>query len=120
MRPFPPDREVRPIVLLLLLVSAASARSGDGLVLDGIPDEPLWADALVFDRFQVTVPYTLGTPSHPTRALLRALPEGLAVAFVVEQPPGTPRVRPRAARDSGVSADRVNHAVDFDGDGRSA
>ncbi len=111
---------MRPTVLLLLLVAAAPARGDAGLVLDGIPDEPLWSQAQVFDRFQVTVPYTLGAPTHPTRALLRALPEGLAVAFVAEQPPGTPRVRPRAARDSGINADRVNFAVDFDGDGRIA
>ena len=97
-----------------------SAVAADGLHLDGIPDETLWQDAQAFDQFRVTVPYTLDAPHHPTKALLRALPEGLAVAFIVEQPPGTPRVKPRAGRDSDTQADRVNFAVDFDGDGRLA
>lgn len=102
-----------------LLATPAFAES-DSLRLDGIPDEALWGEARVFDDFRVTVPYTLAAPTHPTRALLRALPEGLAVAFVVSQPAGTPRLRPRAGRDGNVNADRVNFAVDFDGDGRLA
>lgn len=111
---------MRLLPTLALLLAAPAAPASADLVLDGIPDEPAWARARVFDRFVVTDPYTLGAPAHPTRALLRALPEGLAVAFVASQPAGTPRVRPRAARDAGAQADRVNFAVDFDGDGRVA
>lgn len=102
---------------LLALTAPAAARE---LVLDGIPDEALWQKARVFDDFRVTDPYTLATPSHATVARMRALPEGLAVSFVCEQPASTPRVKPRAARDARGNADRVNFAVDFDGDGRLA
>jgi hypothetical protein len=102
---------------LLLLPGAPAAGT---LRLDGIADEAFWAQAQVFDDFRVTDPYTLSAPTHPTVARLVALPEGLAVSFVCEQPASTPRVRPRAGRDAGSDADRVNVAVDFDGDGRLA
>ncbi|MGO1719832.1 MAG: DUF5916 domain-containing protein [Luteimonas sp.] len=103
-----------------LLIPAFAASAAGELRLDGIADEALWRDAQVFDDFRVTSPYTLDPATHPTRALLRSLPEGLAVAFVVEQPRDVPRLKPRAGRDANVDADRVNFSVDFDGDGRLA
>lgn len=115
------SRILQHILLSVVLFPAcAGARASDELRLDGIPDEALWQGAHAFDQFKVTVPYTLAEPSHSTRALLRSLPEGLAVAVIVDQPAGVPRLKPRAARDSGISADRINFAVDFDGDGRVA
>ena len=110
----------RCTALACLLLSTATAGAADGLRLDGIPDEPLWREARVFDEFRVTSPYTLDPATHPTRAMLRSLPEGLAVAIVAEQPRGVPRLKPRAGRDANVDADRVNFSVDFDGDGRLA
>ncbi len=109
---------VRCSALACLLLLGATAGAAEGLRLDGIPDEPLWREARVFDDFRVTSPYTLDPATHPTRAMLRSLPEGLAVAIIAEQPRGVPRVKPRAGRDANVDADRVNFSVDFDGDGR--
>ena len=116
----------RTLLIVLLtgfsaLSPPTSAQDGE-LHLDGIADEALWRDSRThrFEDFQVTVPWTLARPAHPTRALLRSLPEGLAVAIIVDQPANVPRVKPRAARDSSVAADRINFAVDFDGDGRIA
>lgn len=106
--------------LLLALASAPAAAAGESLRLDGIPDEALWSQAQVFDDFRVVVPYTLSPATHATVARLVSLPEGLAVAFVCEQPPSTPRLKPRAVRDASVPADRVNVAIDFDGDGKLA
>jgi hypothetical protein len=111
-----------PVLPALALLSALASgpAAASVLKLDGIPDEPIWHDAQVFDDFRITNPYTLGPPTHATVARLLALPEGLAVAFVCDQPAGTPRVKPRANRDGGSNADRVNFAVDLDGDGRLA
>lgn len=111
---------VRPLVGLLLAAALPAVAGEPALRVDGIINEDLWAQARSFDDFRVTQPYTQATPTHPTRALLLSLPEGLAVAFMVTQPPGTARVKPRAGRDAGIEADRVNVAVDFDGDGRQA
>jgi hypothetical protein len=111
-----------PAVLGLLLPFASGvtvAATGE-LRLDGVADEPMWAQAQVFDDFRVTTPYTLDAPGHPTVARILSLPEGLAVAFVCAQPASTPRVKPRAIRDADSNADRVNVAIDFDGDGRIA
>ncbi len=107
------------VPLLAALAPPAIGLASD-LKLDGVPDEAIWQQAQVFDEFRVTNPFTLATPTHRTTARLLALPEGLAVAFVCEQPPGTPRVKPRANRDGSSNADRVNFAVDLDGDGRLA
>lgn len=104
----------------LLATALPAAAAPSALQLDGVPDEALWANAQVFDDFRVTQPFTQSAPTHPTKALLQSLPEGLAVAFVVSQPAGTERFRPRAGRDAFVEADRVNFTVDFDGDGRQA
>ena len=106
--------------MLTALVLTTGSASGSELKLDGIPDEAIWQRAQVFDDFRITNPYTLAPPTHSTVARLLALPEGLAVSFVCEQPAGTPRVKPRANRDGSSNADRVNFAVDFDGDGRLA
>ena len=114
-----PTRPIASFLALAALLLLPPAAAGE-LVLDGIADEAFWQDAQVFDDFRVTDPYTLVTPTHPTVARLVALPEGLAVSFVCEQPADTPRVKPRAGRDVGGDADRVNFAVDFDGDGRLA
>lgn len=116
-------RAMLALALACAAIPATPAQAQDSeLRLDGIPDEALWQSAQthVFAPFQVTVPYTLAAPTYPTRALLRSLPEGLAVAIVAQQPADAPRVKPRAARDSGAHADRINFAVDFDGDGRVA
>ncbi len=110
-----------PILLAAsALLSLPGAPVAGSLVLDGIPDEAFWREAQVFDDFRVTAPYTLAAPTHSTVARLASLPEGLAISFVCQQPASTPRVRPRAGRDAGSHADRVNVAVDFDGDGRLA
>jgi len=108
------------ILLPLLALLITTTASADELKLDGVPNEALWQEAKSFDDFRVTDPYTLTQPTHPTRALLRSLPDGIAVAFIAEQPNGTPRLKPRAARDAQVNADRVNFSIDFDGDGRIA
>lgn len=108
----------RCLAAACLSLATASAGAAEGLRLDGIPDEPLWREAQVFDDFRVTSPYTLDPATHPTRALLRSLPEGLAVAIIAHQPRDVPRLKPRAGRDANVDADRVNFSVDFDGDGR--
>src|SRR5690606_16424908 len=123
--PFPRPRAGPPMPLsprclaaACLSLATASAGAAEGLRLDGIPDEPLWREAQVFDDFRVTSPYTLDPATHPARALLRSLPEGLAVAIIAHQPRDVPRLKPRAGRDANVDADRVNFSVDFDGDGR--
>ncbi|MFB9069600.1 hypothetical protein [Pseudofulvimonas gallinarii] len=66
-----------PVLPALALLSALASgpAAASVLKLDGIPDEPIWHDAQVFDDFRITNPYTLGPPTHATVARLLALPE---------------------------------------------
>jgi len=102
-----------PLILALLMAPAAHA----ALVIDGIADEPEWQQAQVFDRFQVIQPYTLAAPRHASVARLIGTPEGIAVAFDLQQPAGTARQKVRTARDADIPGDRVNVYVDFDANG---
>ncbi|MEZ0470789.1 DUF5916 domain-containing protein [Luteimonas salinilitoris] len=90
------------------------------ITVDGRLDEPEWATAQRFTDFRVTQPYTRGTPRLRTEARLLSTPEGIAVAFINQQPPGVPRVKPRIERDQRRASDRVNFIIDFDADGKIA
>ncbi len=108
------------LLLVALFWHCAPARAA--IVVDGRADEVEWAQALRYDAFKVTDPYRLNTPDAgmETRARLLSTPEGIAVAFLVEQKAGVARVKPRLQRDQRREADRVNFMIDFDGDGRTA
>ena len=73
------------------------------VVVDGKLDEPEWAAARRFDNFKVVEPFRLTAPSSgtTTQARLISTPEGIAVAFIVEQAALVPRVKPRLERDQG-------------------
>jgi hypothetical protein len=75
------------IWLLLPEIGSAS------ITVDGRPDEPAWSSAQKFDDFVVVDPLSLDTPKVSTAAWVLPLPEGLAVAFICEQPPEGPRAR---------------------------
>ena len=108
--------------LALALSMGSSNTVQAAVVVDGKLDEPEWAAARRFDNFKVVEPFRLTAPSSgtTTQARLISTPEGIAVAFIVEQAESVPRVKPRLERDQGSSVDRVTFMIDFDGDGRVA
>jgi hypothetical protein len=98
-------------MLLFTLPAAVHAE----LAIDGRLDEPDWAEAQVFEDFTVIQPLTYNTPRWKTEARLLSLPEGLAVAFVCEQPEET-RTRTVTQRDTDrFDADAVSLTIAFDG-----
>ena len=103
----------------LLAVCAADGAFGQ-ITIDGRLDEPEWLDAEVFTDFRVVEPYTLAAPRHPTEVRLLGTPQGIAIAFRCEHPPGTPRHKEQTPRDSDNDGDRVNIYIDLDADGRVA
>jgi len=105
--------------LLLCHLLSAVANAAD-LRIDGQPDEPVWQQAQVFDQFVAVEPYTQAAPPYQQRVRIVSLPEGLAVAFDIEQPAGVLRTKPQTQRDQLDTADRVNLIVDFDGKGQTA
>ena len=84
--------------------------------IDGRLDESEWANAKIFRNFAVIDPFTLDTPRVSTETRILSLPEGLAVAFICEQPPEETRTRTITMRDaSSFNSDYVSLMIDFDG-----
>jgi hypothetical protein len=84
-------------------------------------DEPDWAEAQSFGDFVVIDPLTYDTPRLNTEARILSTPEGIAVAFICEQPEGEPRTRTITQRDAmKFDSDCVTLMVDFDGTGKIA
>ena len=84
--------------------------------VDGRLDEPEWAESQSFRDFVVIEPLTYDTPRMQTEARILSVPEGLAVAFICEQPEET-RTRTITQRDSEFDSDSVSLLIDFDGRG---
>jgi hypothetical protein len=110
----------RPTLVLLILLTCAPAQAA--IVIDGRADEPEWEQAARYGDFKVTDPYRLSSPDPGmgTQARLQSTPEGIVVAFQVDQKAGVSRLKPRLERDQKREADRVNFMIDFDADGRTA
>jgi len=91
------------------------------ITINGIPDETEWASAQSFRDFVVINPLTLETPRLATETKVLSLPEGLAVAFICEQPPEEARTRTQTLLDAArFDSDSVSLMIDFDGTGKIA
>ena len=99
------------IVLLFFPCSAFAA-----IDIDGRLNEPEWANAQRFKDFAVVDPFTLEKPGLSTEALVLSTPDGLAVAFICEQPGDENQTRTKTQRDAtDFDADSVSLMIDFDG-----
>ena len=110
---------MNPPHFLAALALAAASLPAAAVTIDGRIDAAEWAQARHVTEFVRVQPIDGAEPALRTEAWLLATPEGLAVAFRAEQPPGVPRTTQRTRRDQGGALDRVNLMVDFDGDGRT-
>jgi len=105
------------VILLFFTICLSSPCVGFAAInVDGLLDESEWGEAQSFRDFVVIDPLTLATPRIPTEARLISLPEGLAVAFICEQPPEETRTSTITSRDAGsFDSDYVSLMIDFDG-----
>lgn len=88
--------------------------------VDGLLDEPEWAQAQRFTEFVVIDPLTLEKPALSTEAFVVSSPDGLLVGFICEQQEAI-RTRTITERDAdSFDADSVSLMVDFNGDGQIA
>jgi len=105
--------------LVLLVASATPFAAQAQIVVDGQLDEPQWNAAVRCRDWRRTEPFALDTPRYATETRIASLPEGLAVAFVVDQPPAERRIRTRTPRDTDrLSGDYVQLLIDFDATGQ--
>lgn len=91
------------------------------LKIDGRLEESDWENAQSFRDFVVISPLTYGTPKFPTEARILSTPEGIAVAFICDQPSGESRTRTITQRDAmKFDSDSVTLMIDFEGSGKIA
>lgn len=110
----------KKIITLLFLLTVACVSgpfaASAAINVDGRIDEPEWATAQKFKDFAVVDPYTLEKPPLATEAVVLSTPEGLAVAFICEQPKKEDRTHTVTQRDAqNFDADSVSLMIDFDG-----
>lgn len=107
-----------------LLLAAACTRidvAHAAIEIDGRLDEPEWQDAVQCTDWRRTQPFARDEPRYHNEVRLRALPEGLAAAFVIDQPPSERRMKPRTPRDAAnLTGESVSLIVDFDATGQVA
>lgn len=113
----PTDDPMRTTLTLAIL--AALAPAAHAVEIDGVIGEGEWAQARHVTDFRLTQPLSRAPAPQPTQAWVQSTPDGLAVAFRMEQAASIPRTRERSQRDDNGPVDRVNVYVDFDGDGRT-
>ncbi len=89
------------------------------IVIDGQISQGEWQGARHVTDFRQVQPLTGKPGSLPTEAWIKAMPDGLAVAFRCVQPATVTRTTRRVQRDFEDQVDRVNVMIDFDGDGRT-
>lgn len=112
---------VNAAMLSLIAFLVAPVTAFGALSIDGILNEPDWADAQVFRDFVMIDPLTYDTPRLATEARMLSKPEGIAVAFICEQPSGEARTRTITERDAFMfDSDYVSLLIDFDGTGKMA
>ncbi|MEO7071846.1 MAG: DUF5916 domain-containing protein [Rhodanobacter sp.] len=107
------------LACLCLIVLAALPLSARAVDIDGKIQPGEWAGAQHVTDFRQVQPLTGKLATLSTEAWVLATPEGLAMAFRCEQPPGVTRTSQRVQRDFEDQVDRVNLMVDFDGNGRT-
>ncbi|WP_395373628.1 DUF5916 domain-containing protein [Marinicella sp. W31] len=83
------------------------------ITLDGVLDEPEWADAQSFTELLLVDPYVLSEPEFTTEILVLSNQNGIYFGIKNNQPQST-RNNDITARDRFISSDQNNIIIDFD------
>ena len=107
-------------LLLVILSYLVAPVSFGAITVDGLLNEPEWADARVYSDFVTVEPLTSEPAKYVTEVRLITNEEGIFVGFTNYQPASVKRINRRFARDADIKADRVMVGIDFDGTAESA
>lgn len=107
-------------VVFLCSIAVNSFCNASEIKIDGVLESDEWVEAQVFNSFTVTYPFKLTTPQLKTLVKVLSLPEGLAIAFLCEQPRDVKRNNPARPRDATPNSDTVSAVIDFDGNSSRA
>ena len=109
---------ISPLRIGLLL--ALFACPLQAMTVDGVLDEPEWAQAQVFTDFRETEPLTRAVPPLATELRVLPLPDALYIGMRSELPPAM-RTRGHSPRDTPIfDADPAILIIDFEGLGKTA
>lgn len=109
----------RTLCAVFALYTAAPAYAQ--IVVDGALDEGEWGDAQSCPAWSRTAPFARDEPRYANDVAFVSTEEGLAAAFVIEQPPSERRIKPRTPRDAAsLAGDSVTLMIDFDATGQVA
>lgn len=86
--------------------------------IDGVLDEPVWANLPAYDEFVVIEPDTLVDTSHATRVRVFYDETGLYFGVDMDQPPETLIARLSGRDNRGLNRDSINITLDTSGEGR--
>ena len=91
----------------------AAARAD--IILDGRIDEAEWQQSVQCPHWLRTQPFALDEPRYGNEVRIVGTPQGLAAAFIIDQPAAEKRIKPRTPRDSEtLVGDSVSLMIDFD------
>jgi hypothetical protein len=117
-RAVPARSTLRDCCALLTLYTAAAQTHAE-IVIDGRIDEAEWQQAMRCDDWLRTAPFARDQPRYRNELRVLSTPDGLAAAFILDQPPGERRIKPRTPRDAeNLVGDTVALMVDFDATGQ--
>jgi len=114
-----PKNFCRYLLLVTLSYLMVPAVYG-AITIDGVLDEPEWANARVYNDFVTVEPLTSEPVKYATEVRLIINKEGIFVGFTNYQPSSVKRIHRRFARDADIRADRIMVGIDFDGTAESA
>ncbi|MGH8235444.1 MAG: DUF5916 domain-containing protein [Steroidobacteraceae bacterium] len=104
---------------ILLLCCAAVLPARAAIVVDGRIDEADWENAVRCEDWRRTVPFARDAPRYRNDVRILSTEQGLAAAFILDQPPQERRIKPRTPRDAeAFTGDTVALIVDFDATGQ--
>jgi hypothetical protein len=106
---------IKSLLLGLYLTVVLCSRAAAAISIDGVLDEPEWAQAQVYKDFVTVEPLTGEAAKYSTQARLFTNAEGVFIGFTNYQPATIKRVNRQFPRDAEIKADRNVVSIDFDG-----
>ncbi len=110
---------MKKFFLTTLLFSAILIKA-ESIVIDGILDEPEWANAFSISEFYQTSPFNLQKSKGETLVYIFSNEDGIYVGFINKQS-NSSMLSKKTLRDEMTSlSDKNSINIDFDGDGNKA
>jgi hypothetical protein len=110
---------MRYYFLIFLTISSVSIKA-ESIIVDGVLDEPEWANAFSKNEFYQTSPFNLERTKDETLAYIFSNTDGIYVGFVNKQS-NSSMLSKKTLRDEMTSlSDKNSINIDFDGDGNKA